>query len=80
MTGIASLFALLPLVLLVLIVWQVISSLNEISRGVADISMTLRRIESRGSQGRGSSTRRTCCTTRDLLVMWAPMRILFWLS
>ena len=48
-TAIFYVFALLPLVLVLLIVWQVISSLNEISRSVADIAMTLRRIESKGS-------------------------------
>ena len=53
MTGIFSIFALLPLALMILIVWQVISSLNEIARGVADIAVTLRQMESKGSQ-RGS--------------------------
>jgi hypothetical protein len=49
MSGIYSLFAVFPLVLATLIVWHVISSLNEIRRGVTDIAVTLRRLEAKGS-------------------------------
>lgn len=50
--GPASLLALIiPLIylfLLVLIVWQVLSALNRITKGVEAIAETLRRIESKG--------------------------------
>ena len=56
MHGIYSLFALLPLALILLIVWHVISSLNEIRRGVTDIAVTLRRMESKDHPAVGPKT------------------------
>ena len=46
-------FGILPLLylaLIVYIVWQVVSALNQISRGVEDIAQTLRRMESKEPQ------------------------------
>jgi hypothetical protein len=48
--AISSIFALLYLGLIIFVVWQVISSLNRISRGVEDIAITLRRMESKEQQ------------------------------
>ncbi len=47
---IGALFALLYLAIVVFIVWQVISALNGIRRGVDDIAQTLRRMESKEPQ------------------------------
>jgi hypothetical protein len=47
---VGGIFFLLYVALIVFIVWQVISALNRISRGVQDIAQTLRRMESRGPQ------------------------------
>ena len=42
-------FTLLYFAFIVFVVWSVISALNRISRGVEDISDTLRRMESNGN-------------------------------
>ena len=52
----SAMVALGPLILLayiaaiVLVVWQVISALNRIARGVEDIAYTLRSMQSKGPQ------------------------------
>ncbi len=43
-------FVALYVAIVVFIIWQIISALNRISRGVEDIAHTLRRMESAGNR------------------------------